>query len=143
MYQAEMRYLESGGLGVASFATLAPYFAPDVALHQAEGLPYGGVWRGHEGIENFFLAMSRAWETFEMLEQTYLSETNPLVVLTQVRARPRDSNQYLEFPILQTVTVEDDRITEIWPFYWDTAGLAAAFRQSPDAVANVGQRARW
>jgi ketosteroid isomerase-like protein len=142
MYRAEVQYLEGGGPGGASFATLAPYFAPDVALHQAEGLPYGGVWRGHEGLEDFFLAMSRAWEAFEMIEQTYLCETNPLVVLTQVRARPRDSDRYLEFPILQTIMIKDDKITEIRPFYWDTASLAAAFRSSADAAAIVGQRTR-
>jgi hypothetical protein len=32
---------------------LLPFFAPDVVLYQAAALPYGGIWRGHEGIEQF------------------------------------------------------------------------------------------
>lgn len=49
MYAAEVRYLAAGGPGKASFESLAPFFAPDVVLHQADGLPYGGTWRGHQG----------------------------------------------------------------------------------------------
>ncbi|WP_030475088.1 nuclear transport factor 2 family protein [Lentzea albidocapillata] len=126
MYAAEAEYLAAGGPGSASFAPLAPFFAPDVVLHQASALPYGGVWRGHKGMEQFFLAMSRTWDTFEMVDQAFLATTSPLVVLTDVRARARTTGRKLDFPILQTITVEDGRITEVRPFYWDTAAIVDA-----------------
>ncbi|WP_232534929.1 nuclear transport factor 2 family protein [Nocardia terpenica] len=134
MYAAEAEYLAAGGPGRASFAPLAPFFAPDVALHQAEALPYGGVWRGHAGMQQFFLAMSATWERFDLSDQQFLSDTGQLVVLTQVRARARATGRELEFPILQTVSVENDRITEVRPFYWDTAAIAAAC--TPDRPAH-------
>jgi len=126
MYEAETRFLAAGGPGKAGFDTLAPFFAPDVVLHQAEALPYGGTWRGHQGMERFMIAMSEAWESFEMVEQTFLAVENPIVVLTQVRARARATGRQLEFPILQTVAVDGGRITEVRPFYWDTAEVADA-----------------
>ncbi|MEU9713875.1 nuclear transport factor 2 family protein [Streptomyces sp. NPDC047976] len=126
MYRAEAEYLAAGGPGEAPFALLAPYFAPDVVLHQAEALPYGGTWRGHAGLERFFLAMSRTWESFDMAEQEFLATGETAVVLTRVRARPRTGSPELAFPILQTITVRDGRITEVHPFYWDTAAIAAA-----------------
>ncbi|MFF2083349.1 nuclear transport factor 2 family protein [Nocardia sp. NPDC058176] len=126
MYEAEARYLAGGGPGFSSFSLLAPYFATDVVLYQADNLPYGGTWRGHEGLERFFVAMSGVWDRFEMVEQTYLAETSPLVVLTHVRARTRSTGRELAFPILQTVTVDAGRISEIRPFYWDTAAIADA-----------------
>ncbi|SEE23091.1 SOS-response transcriptional repressor, LexA [Amycolatopsis lurida] len=52
----------------------APFFSPAVVLHQADSLPYGGVWRRHEGVERFFAAMSDTWDVFDMLEQGFLSE---------------------------------------------------------------------
>lgn len=52
MYAAEAQYLAVGGPGKASFQPLASFFAPDVVLHQAEALPYGGNWRGHQGMEH-------------------------------------------------------------------------------------------
>ncbi|XVV07527.1 nuclear transport factor 2 family protein [Actinosynnema sp. CA-248983] len=126
MYAAEVDYLAAGGPGQASFAPLAPFFAPDVVLHQAEALPYGGVWRGHDGVERFFVEMSRTWERFDLVEQEFLTRTSPLVVLTRVHARVRATGRDLEFPILQVITVEDGRITDVRPFYWDTGAIAAA-----------------
>ncbi|WP_409466190.1 nuclear transport factor 2 family protein [Amycolatopsis sp. GA6-003] len=126
MYRAEAEYFAAGGPGSASFAPLAPYFAEDVVLHQAEGLPFGGEWRGHSGMEEFFLAMSRTWESFEIGEQEFLALGATSVVRTQVRARTRATGRELEFPILQTLRIEDGRIAEVWPFYWDTAAIASA-----------------
>jgi ketosteroid isomerase-like protein len=126
MYAAESDYLAAGGPGTASFDMLAAYFAPDVVLHQADALPYGGIWRGHEGMEQFFLAMSRTWEAFEMVEQEFLSTSETAVVLTQVHARSRTTGRELHFPILQTIRVVDGRIAEVRPFYWDTAAIVTA-----------------
>ena len=126
MYAAESEYLAAGGPGTADFATLAPYFSTDVVLHQASGLPYGGTWRGHDGMERFFLAMSQTWDVFEMVEQHFLATTSPLVVLTSVHTRARSTGRELDFPILQTITVKGGRITEVRPFYWDTGAIANA-----------------
>ncbi|TLS45393.1 nuclear transport factor 2 family protein [Streptomyces montanus] len=126
MYAAEAEYLAAGGPGEAPFDLLAPFFAPDVVLHQADGLPYGGTWRGHEGLERFFLAMSQVWESFDMAEQDFLATGETAVVLTQVRARARATGRELTFPILQTISMRDGRISEVRPFYWDTAAIADA-----------------
>nr|WP_232328415.1 hypothetical protein [Kibdelosporangium sp. MJ126-NF4]CEL21565.1 hypothetical protein [Kibdelosporangium sp. MJ126-NF4] len=77
MYAAEADYLAAGGPGRASFATLAPYFSPDVVLHQAEGLPYGGTWRGHDGMEKMFVTMAASWQVFDMSDQTFLERKSP------------------------------------------------------------------
>ncbi|WP_234790777.1 nuclear transport factor 2 family protein [Mycolicibacterium wolinskyi] len=126
MYAAERDYLAAGGPGAANFDILAPFFAPDVVLHQAEALPYGGTWRGHDGMERFFTAMSATWSAFEMIEQDFLSTADTAVVLTQVHARSRATGRDLDFPILQTIRVIDGRIAEVRPFYWDTAAIVAA-----------------
>ncbi|WP_381803385.1 nuclear transport factor 2 family protein [Streptomyces niveus] len=125
MYAAEAEYLAAGGPGEASFDVLAPFFSPDVVLHQADGLPYGGIWRGHEGMERFFLAMGGVWESFEMVEQEFLATGETSVVLTQVHARARATGRELTFPILQAIKVTDGRIAEVRPFYWDTGAVAA------------------
>ncbi|WFB05952.1 nuclear transport factor 2 family protein [Streptomyces sp. LX-29] len=126
MYAAEAEYLAAGGPGKASFDLLAPFFAPDVVLHQADALPYGGTWRGHQGMARFFLAMGEAWESFDMVKQEFLATGETAVVLTQVHARARATGRELSFPILQTIRVEDGRITEVRPFYWDTRAVADA-----------------
>ncbi|MEU9916277.1 nuclear transport factor 2 family protein [Streptomyces sp. NPDC051001] len=126
MYAAEAEYLAAGGPGETSFELLAPFFAPDVELHQADALPYGGTWRGHDGMAQFFLAMGEVWESFDMVEQEFLASGETAVVLTQVRARARATGRELSFPVLQAITVKDGRITEVRPFYWDTRAIADA-----------------
>ncbi|WP_067791748.1 nuclear transport factor 2 family protein [Nocardia amikacinitolerans] len=126
MYAAEAAYFAAGGPGRASFTTLAPFFAEDVVLYQAEGMPYGGIWRGHAGLERFFATMAAVWEVFELVDQQFLATGETAVVHTEVRARARATGRELRFPILQTLRVEDGRITEIRPFYWDTKEIAAA-----------------
>ncbi|KUJ66986.1 ketosteroid isomerase [Streptomyces albus subsp. albus] len=126
MYAAEARYLAAGGPGEASFDILAPYFSPDVVLRQADGLPYGGTWRGHDGMTRFFLAMSETWERFDMVEQRFLATGETVVVHTDIQARARATGRELAFPILQTITIRGGRISEVHPFYWDTAAIAAA-----------------
>ncbi|MGZ3096939.1 nuclear transport factor 2 family protein [Streptomyces sp. H72] len=126
MYAAEAKYLAAGGPGEASFDLLAPFFAPDVELHQADSLPYGGTWCGHKGMTQFFLMMGEVWESFDMVEQEFLATGETAVVLTQVRARARATGRELSFPILQAITVKDGRITEVRPFYWDTRAVADA-----------------
>jgi ketosteroid isomerase-like protein len=126
MYAAEMDYLAAGGPGTASFDTLAPYFSPKVVLYQADSLPYGGVWRGHDGIEQFFLAMSETWSGFEIIEQEFVSTGTPAAVLTQVHAQSRSTGEEIDFPILQIIRFANGRITEVRPFYWDTAAINAA-----------------
>ncbi|ALU97502.1 MULTISPECIES: nuclear transport factor 2 family protein [Streptomyces] len=126
MYTAEARYLAAGGPGTVSFDLLAPCFAPDVVLHQAAALPYGGDWRGHRGMERFFRAMSDTWAEFELVAQDFLATGETSVVRTIVRARSRATGRELTFPILQTLTVRDGRITEVRPFYWDTDAVVRA-----------------
>jgi ketosteroid isomerase-like protein len=126
MYAAELDYLAAGGPGKASFEVLAPFFAADVVLHQADALPYGGTWRGHAGMEQFFEAMSQVWESFEIEQQSFLANDATPVVLSEVRATARASGRELRFPILQMIRIENGRIAEIRPFYWDTAAIAAA-----------------
>ncbi|MFE6667401.1 nuclear transport factor 2 family protein [Streptomyces sp. NPDC057697] len=125
--------MAAGGPGEASFDPLARFFAPDVELHQANALPYGGTWRGHDGMARFFLAMGEAWETFDLSEQKFLATGETVVVLTQVRARARATGRELSFPLLQTITVEDGLITEVRPFHWDTQVVADACAASVPA----------
>lgn len=77
-------------------------------------------------MERFFRAMSDTWSEFELVEQDFLATGETSVVRTIVRAVSRATARELTFPILQTLTVRDGRITEVRPFYWDTEAVARA-----------------
>lgn len=132
-YAAELAYLAAGGPGKASFDELAAYLDPDVVVHQAPSLPYGGTWHGHHGMEEHFAAMSQTWESFDILGQDYLDHGDTIVVHSQVRARA--TGRSLDFPIVQMITIRGGRLIEFRQFYRDTVPIADAcsHRQPSDA----------
>jgi ketosteroid isomerase-like protein len=73
-----------------------------------------------------------------MLEQQLHPAGDVVVVRTQVRATARATGRRLEFPILQTVHVDGGRITQVWPFYWDTAAIADACGTASRSPAPAG-----
>ena len=125
-YAAEAAYFTAGGPGEADFGELAQHFHPDVVLYQDPGLPYGGDWRGRDGMERFLAVMSRTWERFEFGDQEFWFRGSAAVVLTRVSARARATGIELEFPILQHILIRDRQLAEVRPFYWNTAAIAAA-----------------
>jgi hypothetical protein len=58
MFAVERRFLRSDS-GTAGL--LATAFHPDVVIHEPEALPYGGDWRGLEGVAALFRAMRETW----------------------------------------------------------------------------------
>ncbi|MFF5207740.1 nuclear transport factor 2 family protein [Streptosporangium sp. NPDC000396] len=124
----EAAYIAAGGLGKASFDRLAECLHPDVVMYQAPGLPYGGTWRGPQGIEGFLAAMSETWESLEFLEQQYVVDGDTVVIRNRGRLRARGTGRSLETWVMQLMTIKDGLITEIHPFYWDTAAVAEVLR---------------
>lgn len=128
-YEAEMSYLAAGGpAGGASFAGLAATLHPDVVMHQAAGLPYGGDWVGPEGIERFFTAMSETWSSLEVLDPEYLTQGDTVAIVLRMRARSRATGREVDMPMVQVVRIEDGLIRDFRPFYWDTAAVSDACR---------------
>jgi quinol monooxygenase YgiN/ketosteroid isomerase-like protein len=120
-YAAEEAYLEDG-----DFGPVAEVLAPDVVMHQAESLPYGGVWRGHDGFRRWMEAFAAQWESLAVTEPRFLSSGDVVLVLSRVIATGRATGTRVTWPLAQVITVRDGRIAEIRPFYWDTVAVARA-----------------
>lgn len=131
-YVAEAEYIADGGKGKASFDGLAACLDPEVVMHQAPSLPYGGTYSGPTGIEDFMAAMSTTWASLEFLEQTFVAEGDHVVVKNRGRLTARTTGRVLETSVMQMITVRDGLIAEIHPFYWDTAAIADVLRAADE-----------
>ncbi|MFJ3793230.1 nuclear transport factor 2 family protein [Kitasatospora sp. NPDC090091] len=123
-FAAEAAYLAAGGPGRAPFDELARCLTPDVTLLQADSLPYGGVYRGPEGIESFMARMSEYWTSLEFLEQRFVINDDSAVVFNRGTLTARGSGRRLETAVMQLIGVRHGLIAEIRPFYWDTLAVA-------------------
>jgi ketosteroid isomerase-like protein len=131
-YRAEAAYISAGGLGKADFGELAECLDSEVVMYQADSLPYGGTWRGPSGIEQFMAAMSEAWQSLEFLEQKYVVDGDSVVVWNRGILCARATGRALETSVMQLMTVKNDRIAEIHPFYLDTSAVLDALRPGDD-----------
>jgi uncharacterized protein len=66
-----------------------PIRDPEVVLERAAGLPYGGTWQGHQGVQRFMTVMSRAWDEFDITGREYFVHSDTVAVLNQIHARAR------------------------------------------------------
>lgn len=130
LYAAEERYIASGR---DDFAPIAATLHPEAVLYEAESLPYGGEWRGHDGFERFFAVMAETWSSVAVQDVEFIEQGDTVVVLLTMEARARATGTFVRSPLCQVVRVRDGLPIEIRPFYWDTAAINAALGVSISA----------
>jgi ketosteroid isomerase-like protein len=123
-HEAEGRFFESGGADVPSFEGI---LHPDFVLVEPTDGPYGGEWRGREGLLGFLNAMNDDWSEQGPIEAPELIEQGDRVVaLATIRAKSRETGRVVEFPLCQVALVRDGLLAETRVFYWDTKEMKTA-----------------
>ncbi|WP_433193300.1 nuclear transport factor 2 family protein [Nocardia sp. CA-107356] len=129
-FAAEAAYITEG----TNFDAMGACLDPDVVMYQAEHLPYGGEWRGPDGIEKFMVAMSRTWGSLEFIEQRFVVDGETVVIYNRGRMLARATGRLLETSVMQLMTFRDGLIVEIRPFYLDTAAVLEALAEDRRTV---------
>jgi ketosteroid isomerase-like protein len=124
-YRAEAEYVAAGGRGWADFGPVAALLDDEVCLWSQPGLPYSGVWRGREGIENFLGEFSSTWSGLDFLSTRQVADGDQVAVHLEVRFTARSTGRSLETSLVQVNRVRDGLITEFRPYYWDPAAVTA------------------
>jgi hypothetical protein len=115
-------------VGSGDHAGACLYLAPDVRFVEPPTLPYGGVWEGHERFQELSRTVAATWE----FDRSYPANVRTsarcgfVVLESTFRATSRRTGRSVDGRLAQCVTVQDGKITEVVPYYWDTATYAAA-----------------
>jgi uncharacterized protein len=109
---------------------------PDFAVSEADGLPYAGIYRGGDGWQKLCRAVITVWKKFhiELLELVCESDTQA-VVRFAISGRSSVSGREFNSTVLELWRIDDGKIREILPYYWDTHELHLAHK---DAQAALG-----
>ena len=111
----------------AAFSTVHP----DIVLHEAAGLPYGGEWVGLEGFQKLLETIMSDYQ-LEVLGYEAFDTGAGAMVRMDTRFTSRRSGAVLEMPIVELYGFTDGLISDVDVFYKDTravAGLADAAHQ--------------
>jgi uncharacterized protein len=105
---------------------LAAYH-PDIIIRDAPSLPYGGVYRGHEGAADHAAGFMATWDPLQSAEQRSpkeeLYEAGEYVVAHwRLRATGAHGGQ-IDAPVIDLFTIRDGKVADLQMFHFDTAAL--------------------
>ncbi len=128
-------------------AVLACY-APDVEIHEAAVLPYGGTYRGHEGALAHGHGFLAAWSAFQgpaeiRLDPLFWEDGEGSVcVLFRHRAFDPVRDIRLDEPEVSIYQVRDGHVVRSQMFHADSARVAAFLESVQPAGGRVPEQGR-
>jgi ketosteroid isomerase-like protein len=104
-------------------------YAPDVVIHEAPSLPWGGEFRGHDGVLRHGLGYVRTWEPLQTaadrrLDPEVAAEGDRVFVTWRQRAHDRDGRQ-LDLPAVSAYALASGRIVDARMYHFDTVAILA------------------
>jgi ketosteroid isomerase-like protein len=116
-------------------------YHPEVVIHEAPSLPYGGDYHGHEGAIQHVRGFYQTWDTLrrgELLEEA--QQAHPpiildtkgeyVVVLWQARVMAPSSERTVDLPEAFVFRVCDEKVIETWMFHQDTVAILDLLKQA-------------
>lgn len=103
-------------------------YHPEVVIHEAPSLPYGGDYHGLEGARQHGLGYVQTWGRFQTpaeweLDPLFLDASEDyVVVLWQQKAVRAESGRRLDLPAVSVYQMRDGRVVESRMFQ-DTAAV--------------------
>lgn len=89
---------------------------PEVELHPRPDVPDGRIWRGSDGIRDFFAATAEAFDPIRWDAQEMIAEGRHVVVRTHVTAYGASSGTPIEMDEAQLWTFRDGLIVRLQGF---------------------------
>ena len=96
-------------------------FADDIEWHEADGMPYGGVYRGGEAVaQNVFGPISQDVEGFAVTPEEFMAAGDTVAVVVSYTGTGKATGKPLDLPVVHVWNIQD--------------GKAVRFRQFADTV---------
>nr|WP_315247001.1 nuclear transport factor 2 family protein [uncultured Flavobacterium sp.] len=108
------------------FNTMATIIEEDAVYNQAEGLPYGGTYKGFNEWTKMFAKSAELFDLQIEKEPVYFSDAskNEVIIYFTIKCKAKKSGKTLSMPISEHFDLKDGKITGIRPFYFDTKQFA-------------------
>jgi uncharacterized protein len=98
---------------------------PEVVIREPGSLPYGGDYRGLEGMRRHAAGWMRTWAALQpgderKLDAVFIDAGYHVVASWRLRARAHDGNGTLDMPMVGIYRLRDGKLVEAQMFYSDT-----------------------
>ena len=121
---------------------LAALYSPEVLIHEAPSLPYGGDFRGLEGMIRHASLFTQTWDRLQLpadrrMDPDFVARGDQVLVSWRLRAH--GSDRVLDIPMVSHYRLTDARIVESRMLAFDTAAILEFLAaQAPPDDAHSG-----
>jgi ketosteroid isomerase-like protein len=99
-------------------------WADDIEWHEAEGMPYGGVYRGGEAVvANVFGPITTDVEGFAVTPEEFVGSGDTVAALVRYTGTGKVTGKTLDVPVVHVWDIRDGKITRFRQFI-DTVRFA-------------------
>jgi len=97
----------------------------EIVVREPGSLPYGGEYRGPEGVRRHAAAWLRTWSPLQpgderKLGAAFVDAGDDVVVRWRLRARAPDGDRTLDMPMVSLYKLRDGKVALAQMFYTDT-----------------------
>jgi len=97
----------------------------EIVVREPGSLPYGGEYRGPEGVRRHATAWLRTWSPLQpgderKLGAAFVDAGDDVVVRWRLRARAPDGDRTLDMPMVSLYKLRDGKVALAQMFYTDT-----------------------
>lgn len=107
--------------------TVKTFVDPDITIYEAESLPYGGSYRGANGVDRLSRLVYETWDDMEFRLEEVTAGGDRTVALMHFSAKGKKTGKTFSFPIAEAWRFKDGKAIEWRPFYFDTKKCCEVF----------------
>jgi uncharacterized protein len=122
-------------------ASVLEVYHPEIVIHEASSLPYGGDYYGHEGARRHGNGFNRTWDAFQIapaargLDPVFLETTEDyVVVLFRHKAVVPERGRKIDLPEVGVYKVQNGKVVESWMFHQDTVAILEFLKEAQQEV---------
>ncbi len=107
------------------FEVLKPLIADDFTIYEAEGLPFGGVFRGMEGYVKCMQGIDGFFTDKVLSPPDFVPDGDSRVVMiSEIDGKIARNGQPVKMPTVSLWDFKDGKIAVVRPFFHDTKKVA-------------------
>ncbi len=109
----------------ANYDLLEPYIADDFVIYEAEGLPFGGVFRGIKGYVKCMKGIASFWSGNSITPPDFVPVGDDrMVMISEFQGTITHNGQHVVMPTVSLWDFKDGKIAVVRPFFFDTKKVA-------------------
>jgi ketosteroid isomerase-like protein len=97
----------------------------EIEIYQSEGVPWGGIYKGHQEIASFFKKLTETIESRVEPDHLIDDDAGHVVVVGHTRGRVRGTGREFDLPTVHVWTIREGKVVK-FEAYIDTAEMRVA-----------------